>query len=412
MRIGMPTTSYPADASDASGRFVRQLALALVRRGHTVEVLAPELLISSGDPGDVGIEVKRIAYLRPRVLERTFGLHGAPDNLRLDPLAWPGALAFPIALAATARRRHRAWDAIVSHWAIPSALAVSRVRSDRPHVAVLHGSDVHLACALPRPVREAIVRSATTLSFVSRDLAQRFLHDTRGRADAAVQPMGIDVSETASRDRARARARSGFSRTTVLAMSRLVPIKRIERAIEAVSLLAGIDLVVAGDGPERARLSALASRLGAPVRFVGHLAGEARLDALAGADVFVAPSCAGPDGRTEGTPTAVLEALAAGLPVIASRSGGIADVVAHERTGLLSSGTVEDLARDLARVADDEAFRRELGRNARIAAGAFDVDRVAERFERWLAPRRAQGSTGTALAGTSSTNEAAGMLAG
>jgi colanic acid/amylovoran biosynthesis glycosyltransferase len=408
MRIGMPTTSYPSTRDDVAGRFVRQLALALVRRGHHVEILAPELSDGDGDPNDAGISVRRIPYVRPRALARTFGRHGAPDNLRLDPLAWPGALSFPIALALAIRDAHEPWDAIVSHWAIPSALAVAPFRGGRPHVAVLHGSDVHLACALPRRVREAIAQSATTLAFVSKDLADRFTRDRLRPAHAMVQPMGIDSQETLGRDRARARERWGFERTTALVMSRLVPIKGIENAIAAVSRVDGVDLVIAGDGPSRESLIALARRLHAPVRFVGTVSGDARLDALAGADVFVAPSRTMANGRSEGTPTAVLEALAAGLPVIGSRAGGIREVVVHERTGLLSSGTADALAIDLARVARDVGLREELATRARVAGRAFDVDHVAESFER----RIAQGSIGTAVAGTSSVNADAGMLAG
>jgi glycosyltransferase involved in cell wall biosynthesis len=351
-------------------------------------VLAPELSGSRGDPGDRHVTVRRVAYVRPRALARTFGRHGVPDNLRLDPLAWPGALTFPLALALAIRDAHAPWDAIVSHWAIPSALAASPFRLHRPHVAVMHGSDVHLACALTRGVREAIARSATTLSFVSSDLERRFVRDLPAHGEVVVQPMGIDAAETLGRDRARARERSGFTRTTALAMSRLVPIKGLERAIAGVSRVDGIELVIAGDGPSRASLVELAERLRAPVRFVGTLSGDARLDALAGADLFVAPSRTMPGGRTEGTPTAVLEALAAGLPVIASRSGGAAEVVEHERTGLVSAGTPDALANDLSRLAVDPELRARLAARARIAGRAFDVDRVAERFEQLLVQHR------------------------
>jgi glycosyltransferase involved in cell wall biosynthesis len=409
MRIGMPTTSYPRDANDAGGSFVRALARALVRRGHTVEVLAPELPGSLGDPEDPGIDVRRIAYLRPRALERTFGLHGAPDNLRLDLLAWPGAVAFPIALALACRKRRLAWDAIVSHWAIPSALAVGSRSPARPHVAVLHGSDAHLALRMPRPVRDAIAASASTLAFVSTDLRDRFVDVTRAHEHVVVQPMGIDTHETRGRDRERARARHRFSRRTVLAMSRLVPIKGLDRAIDAVSQLDDVELVIAGEGPERAELERRARQRRAPVRFLGQLMGDARLDALAGADLFVAPARS-IGGRSEGTPTAILEALAAGLPVVASDVGGIGEVVAHEQTGLLSSGEPRELARDLERLANDAAARDVMSANAIASARAFDVDGVAERFERWLA--RPQGSIDTAPGGTSSANAASGMLAG
>lgn len=398
MRIGMPTTSYPAYEGDAAGAFVRTLAVALARRGHTIDVIAPS--VGRQEPlRDPGVRVRRVRYA-PRALERTFGRHGAPDNLARDPFAWLGALSFPVALARALATHGASWDAIVSHFVVPTSVVAAKFAQGRPHVAVAHGTDVHVAASVPG-LRARVRASADTLVCVSRALADRL-----DAQNAIVQPMGIDRDETCSLDRDGARRRVGLTRFTALSLSRLVSIKGIDLAIRAVAGAAGVELVIAGDGPERASLEALARSLGAPVRFVGHVGGDERRALLGGADVFVAPSRA-IGARVEGTPTSVLEALAAGLPIVGTRISGIADAVSDEAGLLAEASSAETVARDLERLRLDPALRARLSIGARRASAPFDADRVAARFERLL-----QGSTTTASAGNAGASAEAGILAG
>jgi glycosyltransferase involved in cell wall biosynthesis len=396
MRIGMPTTSYPSHDGDAAGAFVRTLAVALGRRGHLVDVIAPSVGRQEPLP-DRGVRVHRVRYA-PRALERTFGRHGAPDNLASDPSAWLGAASFPFALARALARHEGHWDAIVSHFVVPTSLVAARFARGRPHLAVAHGTDAHVAASIPRLA--ARVRRSGSLVCVSRALAERL-----GAPDAIVQPMGIDRDETRTLTKQQARDRAGLTRLTALSLSRLVPIKGVELAIRG-ALGSPFELVVAGEGPERLRLEALARSLGAPVRFVGHVEGDARRALLAGADVLVAPSRA-IGGRVEGTPTSVLEALAAGLPIVGTRISGIGDAVPDD-AGLLSDvSSCATIARDLGRLASDSGLRARLSSGARRASAPYDADRVAARFERLL-----QGSTTTASAGNVGASAEAGSLDG
>ncbi len=370
MRIGMPTTSYPSHPGDAAGRFVRTLAAELGRRGHFVDVIAPSVG-RQDELGDRGVRVHRVRYA-PTPLERTFGRYGAPDNLARDPLSWIGAATFPAALAREIATHEPRWDAIVSHFVVPCSLVAARFANGRPHVAVAHGTDAHVAASIPGLAPR--VRASGTLVCVSRAIADRL------RApDAVVQPMGIDRDEAFGLSRAEARARAKLDGFTALSLSRLVSIKGIDTAIRGAAR-AGISHVVAGDGPERAALVALARSLHADVRFVGHVEGEERLHLLRAADVFVAPSRA-IGSRVEGTPTSVLEALAAGLPIVGTRISGIAETVAAD-AGLLSAvSTSETVARDLSALRGDAELCTTLSLGARRASAAFDVARVADRFE-------------------------------
>jgi glycosyltransferase involved in cell wall biosynthesis len=130
-----------------------------------------------------------------------------------------------------------------------------------------------------------------------------------------------------------------------LVVARLSPEKGVDVAIDACRI-ADIPLVVAGDGPERAALSRRAGD--GAVRFVGH-ADDARLAQLrAGAAIALAPSRS---GETFGL--AAAEAMAAGLPVAASRAGALPELV--EADGLVAAGNAEELAGAIARLAGDRA---------------------------------------------------------
>jgi glycosyltransferase involved in cell wall biosynthesis len=400
MRIGMPTTSYPSRPGDAAGAFVRTLAVALARRGHRIDVIAPSVGRQQ-DLGDARVHVHRVRYA-PRSLERTFGRDGAPDNLARDPLAWIGAASFPLALARAIAAHETPWHAIVSHFVVPTSLVAARFARGRTHVAVAHGTDAHVAASIPG-LAARVRRSCTHLVTVSGALATRL-----GATDAIVQPMGIDRDETLAMTREDARARMHLDGFTTLSLSRLVPIKGIDVAIRA-SAIHRRALVVAGDGPERAALESLARTLDAPVRFVGHVDGDVRRALLAGCDAFVAPSRAIGE-RVEGTPTSVLEALAAGLPIVGTSVSGIGETVPLDAGLLAERSTPENVAAAIERLAIDGDLRARLGTGARRASAAFDVERVASRFERLL--ETAQGSTITASAGNAGVSAEAGMRAG
>ncbi|HEX4352670.1 MAG TPA: glycosyltransferase, partial [Polyangiales bacterium] len=299
MRIGVLTTSFPRHDEDIAGAFVLGFARALVARGHEIDVLAPEPRERSNVRAWPGVRVERLAYLKPRALERTFYGAGVPDNLARDPLAWLGLAPFSARLAQTARRRARQWDAVISHWALPCALAAGFARGERPHIAVLHSADIHLLSRLP--LRAALARriasSADVLWFVSREQRTRFLQllpASTPTPNTIVCPMGIDLIEPPSLERApfempRLERGSNADRTLcALALGRLIPLKGIDLAIRACASL-GVRLLIAGEGPERPRLERLAAQLHADVRFLGTVVDRAKRELFDAADVFVLP---------------------------------------------------------------------------------------------------------------------------
>jgi glycosyltransferase involved in cell wall biosynthesis len=143
----------------------------------------------------------------------------------------------------------------------------------------------------------------------------------------------------------------------------MVPVKRLDVLLAALAAVPDVTAVLAGDGPLRAEVERAAAPLGERVTFPGFVADPAPV--LAAADVFVLPSAA------ENCPLALLQAMATGLPVVASRVGGIPEVVTDREHGLLvPPGDPAPLAAALTALAADPALRVRLGAAARARAEA------------------------------------------
>lgn len=337
MKVGLLTTSFPRYTGDIAGNFVLGFARALQQHGHAVDVLAPEPRREPwADAPEPGIAVHYVPYARPRALQRTFYGAGVPDNLARDPLAWLGLAPFCASLGYQTWKRRSDWDAVVSHWALPCALAAGAIRGPRRHIAVLHSADIHLLSRLPgrTQLAAAIARGADVLWFVSEAQAKRFhalLPQHAVLPRTLICPMGIELPEHevfAGDTRAEFRRRHQLHGFCVLLLGRHVSIKGYDVALRAAALSSDITLLIAGDGPMRATWMRQAQTLGARVRWLGQVFGADKQRWLHAADAFALPSRTLENGRSEGLPCALLEALAAGLPAVASDLPGIRELQA------------------------------------------------------------------------------------
>ncbi len=140
-------------------------------------------------------------------------------------------------------------------------------------------------------------------------------------------------------------------------------------------------LIVVGDGPARAAVEAALADLGERIRYVGEMAEDVLPDLLAASDLCVWPAV------NEAYGMALLEAQAAGLPVVAADTGGVPAIVAHGETGLLTPPGDEDaLANAVAALLDDPDRRAAMGRAAAAKARRdHTIDTVAQRLDALLA---------------------------
>jgi glycosyltransferase involved in cell wall biosynthesis len=400
MRVVVVTTSYPRQQDDPAGSFVAGHVDWLRARGHKVEVLCAGDAAAPHEPWQPGVTISAVPA--PAGL---FYTGGAPDAL---DEAWaggaaPGARAaagatrFSAHLAARLATRVRRCDHIIAHWLLPGAVAASLAPTRAPITAIAHSGDVHLArrLGLTAPVAALFAARDVRICFVSNHLRRRFLQavwpgsvrDQLART-SRVAPMGID---TARFFRLRAEREPGHkppgAPATVLFLGRLVPIKGVEVLLAAIAELERrgnserspnpLRVIIAGSGPARADLQRLARALTTSVHFTGEVRGVRRDRLLAEADALVLPSIAVAGDRSEGRPVTALEAMAAGVPVVASQTGGLAELPA-QTAALVPPGDASALATAIYRCLTDGPARASQLEAASRYAATQDWDRIGE----------------------------------
>ena len=323
---------------------VHGLAEACVELGHEVVVLAP----GSGNGIDPSLpypvirDTRRPARRWQRVARL---LDERRTNSRVNDIVRDFA---PEAILLGVYKRYAA-----------ACLRV-RERFGIPVGGLVHGLDVvsvlgrrpsrlvSLLGALGSPNRERVLayllhadrifaNSSATSAHVERLCGRRPLTIGCG-VRAAVLPTMTGM-EQAMRERPAIRVRLGLRDVpTIGFLGRLVARKNVEAVLESLSVLPECNALIVGDGPARTHLQSLARDLGVDDRaiFVGEVSEQSKWDYLRAMDVFCLPSREVAGYNFEGFGIAFLEATVAGVPVVGGRSGGIPDVVAHERTGLLA----------------------------------------------------------------------------
>ncbi|HEY3119415.1 MAG TPA: glycosyltransferase family 4 protein [Vicinamibacteria bacterium] len=375
MNVLMVTSSYPKYPGDTTAPFVESIARAVAARGHRVDVVLPwhpELRRGADEP--VRFHPYRYA---PRDEWCLWGYaQSLQSDVRVRRAAWLIAPLAALALRRAVAERLRAarYDVVHAHWLVPNAALVAGVARAHatPLVVSLHGSDVFLAerLAPARPLARRALALAAAVTACSSDLRRRAVELGAAEGRTRTVPYGVDAEAFVPREHdveTRARLGAPEGALLVLGLGRLVEKKGFAHLIDAAALLRDrVHLVIAGDGDLRSELRARAQAAGAPVRFTGNLDRQEVARALGAADVVAVPSVVDRGGNVDGLPNVVLEALAAGRPVVASRVAGIPDVIEDGVNGLLvPPADATALAGALRRLAEDPTTRARLGCAAR-----------------------------------------------
>lgn len=269
---------------------------------------------------------------------------------------------------------------------VPVALGLASVRSHPPVVLSLEydwlGQMRRHRSPFLGPFASQVYRMVVRHSdriITSTDLMRQRLEAQGARpGQVEVLPNWVELPDKAS-DRARARKRLAERHGVpedgrlVVYVGRLAEIKRVDDLVRAVAGLSGIRLVACGDGPELEALVSLADKEGADATFLGAVPSGEVPDVLAAGDVFAMAS------EEEGMPFALIEAMGAGLPVVATDVEGIANVLPRDGGLLVQPRSPRKLRTALARVADDPELAARMGAVNREAAAPYGREAVFER---------------------------------
>ena len=283
-------------------------------------------------------------------------------------------------------QREFAFDVVLGSWIFPDCCALAELAQEMnfPLVAIAQGSDVHQY--LRNPTRREIILDRLPLAsaVVTRSGELARLLVAAGLPTGRVYPIynGIDFACFTPADSAAARRELGLPETgrLILFVGNFYDIKNPQLLVEAHALLASesdCHLVLIGDGPLAPALRQSAARLGTSARvvFAGRKDAPAVARYMQAADVLALPS------RNEGVPNVILEAFACGLPVVASKVGGIPEVHNSVELGrLFPEGNLDALTDALRSVLQSPTAHDRIHHHAR----QFSWERTTEAYDTLL----------------------------
>ncbi|MEO8430968.1 MAG: glycosyltransferase family 4 protein [Acidobacteriota bacterium] len=344
-------TGTPADVEGGSGTFVgiSVLRRALQDLGHDVALLAP-----TPRAGHVSLPERLVFDWR------------AASRTRRDSAGLDAIVAFDmdgVFLARLSRLSSTPWIAAIKGTAAEEAryergLPALRLRAE----AFFEGMHVRGAAGVVAPSEHAAERIAAEYALPRRRIA--------------VVPEPIDLARW-TRALGEASGPPDGPYPSILCVAHLYPRKDIATLLDALARLPDARLRVVGSGPERGRLESRAHALGLGGRavFLGHLPFARLAEEYRRASIFCLPS------RQEAFGIVFLEAMAAGLPIVAARAAAVPELVAHEVSGrLVPPGDAAALASALAGLLSDPAAGRRFGEAGRRRVESFDAPLVAARF--------------------------------
>jgi N-acetyl-alpha-D-glucosaminyl L-malate synthase BshA len=361
MKIGI--TCYPTFGG--SGVVATELGLALAKRGDDVH------FISYAMPSRLNVLHERVHFHEVNV---------TPYPL-FDPYP-PYTLALATKMAEVAV--YEKLEVLHVHYAIPHAisayLAKQILRSNLKVITTLHGTDITLVGRDESylPITKFGIEESDGVTAVSEWLKQETAVNFQTAKAIDVIPNFVDPNRF-HRDSAICNMFASPGDRLVCHVSNFRPVKRVMDVVETFEKIAAkvpARLLMIGDGPERSRAEAYARvhHLRDRVFFLGNVP---NLEEVLGAcDLFMLPS------ESESFGMAALEAMASEVPVIATRTGGLPEVVADGDTGyLLPVGDVAGMAERGIEILSDSVLRKRMGRRGReLAVEKFDEEKIVPRY--------------------------------
>lgn len=377
-KILITASTFPRWDGDTEPRFILDYAKAMTKY-YDVTVLVPAAPGAKDKEMLEGVSVIRYHY---------FPIH------KWETLCYPGAIVprikekkiriilvpfLLIALKHALNKYSGQVDIVHAHWIIPQGIIQAGIK-ETPYIVTGHGGDVTSLNIWPiKGLKKKTLKNAKCITTVSGALTE-YIQEIYKNDKTCVIPMGCDTMAFNAKNRV-----SNFfgrnDKKAILFVGRLAEIKGVTYLIEAMKNIDDAILYIVGKGNLESQLREQAKELGEKVVFIGPKTHQELPQIYASADVFVAPSITAKDGGKEGFGLVIIEAMASGCPVVASRSGGIVDIITDGENGLLcEEKNVDQLSEAINSVLNDSQLREKLISNGYITAHNNSYENVGKRY--------------------------------
>lgn len=377
-KLLVTASTFPRSLQDTEPRFVLDLCKELLTY-FDVTVLVPHGINTKEHEIIEGVKIIRYHY---------FPIH------RWETLCYPGAI-----IPRIKEQKRRAllvpflflglwyklfkilphYDVVHAHWIIPQGLVQSLFK--KPYIVTGHGGDImSLNTGLLKLFKKYTLQRAQHVTVVSEALKHE-IDKMVPENKLSVISMGCDTKKFSPS----LRINNYFNQNTckiILFVGRLVEIKGVNYLIDAMCFL-NAKLLIVGTGPQEVLLKRKVKelQLDEKVLFLGPKNHNELPTIFASSDIFCVPSITDTNGAQEGKPTVLFEAMASGLPIVATRTGGIPEVVEDSYDGFLVSEKDSDaLAEKLGILINNPQLYNDFSQNVLMHSREWDYSTIAQKF--------------------------------
>lgn len=388
------SSTFPRWDNDETPVFVFELAKNLSsQKSLKVIVLAPHHQGAKFKEITDDVLIYRFPYFYPFSLQQVSYEGGVLPNLKRSNLAKFQVLPFLISefLLTLFLVIKNNVEIINSHWIIPQGFTgalVRRLTKIKKHIVTIHAGDISLLKWLPfkKQIFAFIIKNSDFLVFVSQDgkdrlekivrpdLAEEFERKTK------IIPMGVYIKNF-QRNNNRHHAKN------LLFVGRLVEKKGVEYLLRSIPLIRNqipdIKLTIVGDGPLRENLKILAKELAITdsVNFVGFKTGQEKINYFVSSSILVVPSIQTKNGDVEGLPVVIMEAMAAGKPIVASNVGGVSEIVRENENGfLVKPESPDQLAEKIVYLLNRPKMAKQMGKVSLLLVKNYDWKVIGAKY--------------------------------
>lgn len=378
MRICVLTTSFPLYQGIIAGSFLFEQTRCLVKMGVSVDIVAPHHAGAAHQETLDGTHIRRFQYMPEKWQTLCYG-PGIAANLRTRRGAFLQILPLILGFMTKGLYYARRCDVIQANWSMAGLAGIVLGKLlNKPVVLVMYGAEVFVLKDNPvlRLPLKFIISRADHVIAISQYTLEKTCEVQLPRAISLIPP-GVDIDRFQKRsDTTRAQQRLSASgvdwmQPKVFAMGFFIERKGFKHLIDAVAELQDrchVQLLLRGQGPLKDSLQQQAVRRGIADRvfFLDYIPDDELADYYTIADVLAAPGVVDSQGDTEGLGMTLLEAMSCETPCVASRVGGIVDIVKDGQNGfLVEPGDVQTLAEKILVLCQNADLRQQLGRQGR-----------------------------------------------
>jgi len=340
MNVFIIVNALPVNVKGGSEVQSQEIAKRLAERGHTVTVYTRGFKDSPRKENIFGFEVLRAPF-KPLIPLGVFTLNGIYQIVK----------------------RRREIDVILCWGLYPSALAVLAKSLTGTPAVFYTASEADYGCkGFFRKIFTALTVRYSSAVWVQSELARREFFRRLSKEELFIANNGVEVDGRVAKG------------DKIIYVGSLYETEKKDKGvkylIEAMRHLSGRELLIIGDGPERGKLAAQAK--GLPVKFLGNLEHARVKEHLLSSAVFAFPSIYG-----EGLPNTVLEALSVGLPVVASKTAKVDDIIRDGETGFLADPRdSQQFASRIREILEDKELRKKMSVNCLKEAEKYSWEKV------------------------------------